>query len=200
MVGDVLAAHLQGAGAEVHRHQLGGRQLPGDGAGDAAAAAAQVQDTGVHLIAGEDLLHRVHQHLRIHPGDEHIGGDGQGQAVKLPGAGDIGNRLSLEPAGGIVQHPVLHLGGGIEIDVPQQLLHGLAGGAGHQHPGFQTVGLHAVLAQEISCGQIDVVIGFQVLLPHFPHSSLPFSSGITSSMARMAHSIMPSSGSKVVMR
>ena len=80
-----------------------------DGAGDAAAAAAQVKHSCVHLVAHEKFLHHVHQHLRVHPGDEHIGRHLHGQAVKLPGACDVGHGLTLEPAGHKVGDLFLHL-------------------------------------------------------------------------------------------
>ena len=131
------------------------------GAGDAAAAAAEIQDPGVHLPAGQHLLGGVYQQLRVHPGDEHVRGHGHGQTVKLPRAGDVGHRLPGEAAAGQLLGLLLHPGGGVQGDIPQQLLHAFARSSGYQQPGFQIVALHAVSAQGVSGGKIDVVIGFQ---------------------------------------
>ena len=65
---------------------------------DTAAAGAQVQypavAQGLHI--GQRL---IHQHLRIRPGNQHLLGDIQRQAVKFPLTDEIGHRLSRQVPG-----------------------------------------------------------------------------------------------------
>ena len=167
---------------------------------DAAGAAAEIQNTGVHFSPVQRFNGRIDQYLGIHPGDKHVGIDKEGQPVEFPGARHIGHRLAGQPPPDHLRGALLDLGGRIDRQIAQKLRIGLAGGHAGDDPGLQIVTLHTVPAQGVSHVYIDVVVRLSHNLPLFSdyHASAPFSSGMTSFMARMAHSIMPSSGSLVV--
>ena len=82
--GNVPAADLQRVRAYVYRNQPRRRHFVPDGAGDAAAAAAQVKYARVHLPPRQKLLRRVHELLRVHARYQHIRRRDDGQPVKLP--------------------------------------------------------------------------------------------------------------------
>ena len=177
-------------------------------AADAAAAGAEVENAGVHLPADEHAQRRVHEHLGVHARDEHVGRDHDRQPVKLPLADEIGQRLAGDAALQQGLNLLFIFVGGVQAQVAHEFLLRLADGIGHQQPRLERVSLHAGVFQRRARGQIQVVIGLwhlSIFLSSSPlltdyQASLPFCSGMTSSSARMAHSIMLSSGSLVVRR
>ena len=96
------------------------------------------------LYVGDGLLG---QHLGVRPGDQHVLGDVQGEAVELPLADEIGHRL---PGHAPLHQPPdlgLPLRRGVQAAVPDQLLPALAGAEADQLPGLQGGGLHPALPQ-----------------------------------------------------
>ena len=174
-------------------------------AADAAAAGAEVENAGVHLPPDEYLKRRIHEHLGVHARDEHVGRDRDRQAVKFPLADQVGQRLTGDAP--LQQRPDLLFVfiGGVQAQVAHELLLRLADGICHQQPRLERVGLHTGALERRARGQIQIVVGLWHLSISSPfvddyQVSLPFCSGMTSSSARMAHSIMLSSGSLVVRR
>ena len=107
-----------------------------------AAPGAQVQNPGSlpRFPCLEDAPLR--QQLGVHPGDEHLPGDIQGQAVELPLPDDVGHRLPRQTALDQLLHPPLHLSRGIEHHIPVELLPCLVRREADNLPGLQLGGLH----------------------------------------------------------
>ena len=133
---------------------MGGHRQP-----HAAAAGAQVQHPGPLPRRLGQQNGPLGQHLGVRAGDEHVPGDVQGQAVELPLPDDVGHRFPGQTPPGQLLHPVLHRLGGVEGQVPEELLPGLVGGKAHQLPGLQLGHLHPVGAQPLPGVQVQVVVG-----------------------------------------
>ena len=132
-----------------------------DGAGDAAASAAEIQHACVHLPARQCLLGEVDQQLRVGTWDEHVLCHLHRQTVKLPVSRDVSHRLTLEPARGVFLNQFFHFIGGVETQIPQKLLHALAGGTCHQHPRLKGVGFDLSALQGVAGVDVQFVIRFQ---------------------------------------
>ena len=132
----VLAADPQGPVGKLAQYHMGLRGLRCQRQTDAAAAGAQVQHPAVAqgLHIGQRL---IHQHLRIRPGNQHLLGDIQRQAVKLPLTDEIRHRLSRQMTGRQLPHPAFQLRRGVQPPVPGQLLPGLVDPEAGQLPGLQ---------------------------------------------------------------
>jgi len=83
------------------------------------------------------LQGNVHQHLRVHPGDEHLRGDLQGDAVKLPLSQDIGDGLALQAARQVLfQRLLIGPVRVVLVPVPDELLLRAVARRRRQEPGL----------------------------------------------------------------
>ena len=131
----ILLCHGQRLGGTLDGMHLGVWGLQRQGDGDDAAAGAQFQQgqrDGAPLLAQQqELLQRgFHQGFGVGPGNEHGGRDGEGTAVELLLAQQVGQRFAgaaafgqgLEPGGGV------RVGGVVAVGhEPGQWLAGEAG-------------------------------------------------------------------------
>ena len=133
---DILAADLEGCVGKFSQHRVNAGALGRNCQTDAAAAGAQVQHPAVPQ--GLDIGYcLVHQHLCVRPGDQHVLGDVQGQAVKLPLTDEIGHRLSRQVPGRQLPDPLFQFRRSVQPPVPGQLLPALVDPETGQFPGFQ---------------------------------------------------------------
>ena len=154
-----------------------------DGKADAAGAGAQIQDPRV--------LRQIRDGHRVVTRDQDVRRHRQLQSVEAPFAKDVGQRLSLKGAGRILLHPLGSLLGGVQLPVRHQRGGGFSGRKSKQLARDEGSVLALRRTQRTARFQIKLAVPFY-------HRSLPFSSGMTSSSALMATSIMESSGSFVV--
>ena len=190
-VAGVFLGNFQRRRREIRQRHPGGLQPLGQGQADAARAGTEVQNPGVGGQIRLPLQNQVHHGHGVVPGDQHVRRHGIGLTVKIPLAQNIGQGFpGLYPLGQgqIVVGQLLRQK---EILHGQQLGRILAGEIAHQRVG--------------GVGGVGPLLGLQGLgrPPHQSavgryHWSAPAFSGITSSRARMATSIMESSGSLVV--
>ena len=203
---DVLTADLQGPVGPLPQEHPGLGGVGRHRQADAAASGAQVQHTALPqgLYIGDGLLR---QHLRVRSGDQHLRRDVQGQAVKLPLPDEVGHRLPLQVARHQLPGPPLQLRRGVQRPVPIELPSRLLPVAKHTSSRASKVAASMPAAR--SCWRISKNKSLYVIailrsvisflpIPGIYQASLPFSEGSTSSKERMAHSIIPSSGSLVV--
>ena len=190
-VGHVFLGHPQRVHRNVRERELGVLDPSGQGQTNAPGACAKIQDPGILRQKQRLLDGKLRNGHRVVPRDQHVGGHGKCHIGKIPLAQDIGGGLAREMALDEILYAHADLLGGVEAAVRDQRLLGLAGGCADQFPGH-VARIHALRGQQgFSRVQVKVGVGLY-------HLSLPSCLGRTSSRARMATSIMESSGSLVV--
>ena len=190
---DVLPADLQRLVVELAEQHARVRQICRRRKADAAAARAEVQNA-----AGSRAARRVdelcRQNLCIGARNEHRGRNIERQAVEFPLADQVRHRLARKVALHEPARGPLDLRRGIERAVAHELLARFACRRAHK----LARGLRRLLVARALELRAQVQIKVIVCRCHLYHASLPFSSGMTSSSARMATSSILSSGSLVV--
>jgi len=99
----VLSRHGERCGGEIGGGHPRAGDLERQGDGEAAGAGADVEDAGVgRELQGQRLLDDV---LGLRARDQYPGVDGEGAAVELPNAGEVGRRLAGGAAGEEILEP-----------------------------------------------------------------------------------------------
>ena len=154
----ILAADAQGGGALIHHYHAGCGQLMGYGAAYAAAAAAEIQNSGIHLLALHGLQRQIYHKLGIHAGDEGAAIHQNGNAVELPLAGDVAHGLALQAALYHGQQLLLNIVAGVKAHITHKSLGGLACGICHHDACLKGIALDSGILQLLSRPNIQVVI------------------------------------------
>ena len=169
----VLPADPQGSVGKLAQYHMGLRGLRCQRQTDAAAASAQVQHPAVAqgLHIGQRL---IHQHLRIRPGNQHLLGDIQRQAVKFPLTDEIRHRLSRQVPGGQFPHPAFQFRRSVQPPVPGQFLFGFVHAEAHQFPGLQRGINDAALFQFPADIQKQIVICYSHITLRYRFGDSPY--------------------------
>ena len=190
---DVLSADLERLFVIFAEQHARVRQVCRRGKADASAARAEIQNAaGPRAARRVDELCR--QYLGIRARDEHRGRNVERQTIELPLADEIRHRLARQVALNELARILLHLWRGVERAVAHQLL------ARFCRRGADELARRLRRLLVARAPQLRAQIQIEIIIRrcHAYHASLPFSSGMTSSSARMATSSMLSSGSLVV--
>ena len=95
---DVFAAYFKRGGAYIGRDDARCGKLGGNGAGDAAASAAQVENAPFHAEPFYGVNGGGDHDLGIHARDENVGSYGNRKPIEFPRACDIRKRLACKPS------------------------------------------------------------------------------------------------------
>ena len=155
---DILLAQPEGRLAHIGQHHPAAGHISRHRQTHAAAPGAQIQHPRPLSGGPGQQDGPLGQHLGIHPGDQHVGGDVQAQAIELPLPDEVGHRLPGQPPLQQLRQLLLHRVGGIKGHIPVKLLPALAGRTADQLPRLQLGALHAGLSQPLAGIQVEVVV------------------------------------------
>ena len=111
---DVLLTDAQRPLRQVGQHHAAVRSIGSHCQAHTAASGAQIQYSGPVPRRPRQEDGPFRQHLRIGARNQHLPGNIQWKAVKLPLSDDVGHWLSGQAAACQLLHPVLHLLGGVK--------------------------------------------------------------------------------------
>lgn len=155
---DILLAQPEGRLAHIGQHHPAAWHVGSHRQTHAAAPGAQIQHPRPLSGGPGQQDGPLGQHLGVHPGDQHVGGDIQAQAIELPLPDEVGHRLPGQPPLQQLRQLLLHRVGGIKGHIPVKLLPALAGRTADQLPRLQLGALHAGLSQPLAGIQVEVVV------------------------------------------